>query len=258
MKNWKKYLKVIFYIILFIGLVFLSILIEEKEHILKYFNNIDKISNVFTNFIIGIIITYVISQIIKYKKYFSLLWATQKLSIIIVILLSIGILYSPCIKNNELTKLLGSIIAIVIGLFIYRAQRRILPWDVLKRLNCEFKEITRHLERNFEVLESIQTTKGIPSLIHIKKLKIDDHTTLTDSDILKNIPSSLTSKIYPMTIRIRNYNITFQCLERAIKFKNATLFDKYLQEIKIITKVLQKDIYNYIIEIQEKLPKIEN
>ena len=103
----------------------------------------------------------------KYCKYLSQLWDTQKLSIITIFLSALGIGYSLYSEYQELATLLGNIIAIIIGLFIYKAQRRILPWDIIERLNCEFKEITRHLERNFDVLVAIDTTKGIPSIMHI-------------------------------------------------------------------------------------------
>mgnify|MGYP003312556384 CR=1 FL=1 len=193
-------------------------------------------------------------------KYIKQLWYTQRLSVLTIALSVVGIICSLYFEKDKLITLFGNIIAIVIGLFIYKAQRRILPWDIIERLDCEFKEMTRHLERNFDVLESIDTTQGIPSVIHIKKLKIDDHTTLYDNDILKNLPISLAQKIYPMTIRVRNYNITIDCIENIITSKDTTLLNDYLKEIKIVTKILQKDIYNdYICDYIKELPiKNEN
>lgn len=174
-------------------------------------------------------------------------WEESKVSLILIILLFAAIFIATKyghvkffeLYGKEFFGLCGSIIAIIIGLFVYKAQRRILSWDIRNRLICEYQEIYRHLGKNLEVLESINIDEGVPSILHIKKLKIDDHTTLTDGEIMKHISKEYTAIVYPMTICTRNYNITVECLEKAIDFKNKELFQQYLEEMKGATNRLQ-------------------
>lgn len=183
----------------------------------------------------------------------------------LLVMISIILCNMECEYGKEIINFLGSIITITIGLFVYKIQKRTLPTIILERLCCEFKEINRHLGRNLEVLNSIKINNGIPSLMHIKKLKIDDHTTLTDNDTLKNINASCTKVIYPMTIRIRNYNITVEHLEKIIEEQNKNMIETYIEELKKITQKLQKTISqtiqkleNYDMDIEEdsKTPNI--
>lgn len=168
----------------------------------------------------------------------KMIWSEFKLSFIIFAILFILMLITYK-GNSEIFKLCGNVIIVIIGLFIYKAQRRVLLWDIRNRLICEYKEIYRHLTKNLEVLESIDIEQGIPSTMHIKKLKIDDHTTLNDGDIMKNLSKEYTSIVYPMTIRTRNYNITVDSLEKSTEFNDKELFKKYLNEMKESTTRLQ-------------------
>ena len=145
-------------------------------------------------------------------------------------------------SNDDLLTFLGGIIAIMAGLFVYKAQKRLLCWDIRNRLVCELKEMYRHLQRNLEVLKQMDVSMGKPSAMHIEKLRIDDHKTLTDEEIMKNMSKKYTYLVFPLTVRMRNYNITVGYLEKALKDGQTNLFVSYLKEMKSITESMQRKI----------------
>ena len=143
-------------------------------------------------------------------------------------------------QTNFLT-LFGSILAIMVGLFVYKAQKRVLAWDIRNRLICEYDELYRHLQRNLEVLNAIKIDRKV-SVLHIEKLRIAISQTFTDGELMRNMSKKYTAIVFPLSVRMRNYNITVDCLKEALKENKKALFKSYLDEIISVTEVLQKDI----------------
>ncbi|MBR5540882.1 MAG: hypothetical protein IKU64_00770 [Bacteroides sp.] len=143
----------------------------------------------------------------------------------------------------EMLKPIGSILAVMVGLIVYKAQKRVLTWNIRDRLICELKEMYRHLDKNLEVLEVMQQSEEKPSMMHIDKLKIDDHMTLTDAEIMKNMSKKYTAIVFPLTIRMRNYNITVDYLKTSLEENNKVLFKSYIEEMVSITKRVKEIIY---------------
>ena len=143
----------------------------------------------------------------------------------------------------EMLKPIGSILAVMVGLIVYKAQKRVLTWNIRDRLICELKEMYRHLDKNLEVLEVMQQSEEKPSMMHIDKLKIDDHMTLTDAEIMKNMSKKYTAIVFPLTIRMRNYNITVDYLKTSLEENNEMLFKSYIEEMVLITKRVKEIIY---------------
>lgn len=169
----------------------------------------------------------------------------------IFILVSLGVLCCfinkfICGAKIDVLKLLGSLLTIMVGLFVYKAQKRVLNWDIRNRLICEFDEIYRHLQRNSEVLDAIKniTSAKKVSVMHIEKLKIVINQTFTDEELLKNMSKKYTRIVFPLSVKMRNYNISVDCLEEALKGNNKKSFGYYLDEMIEITASLQKWIHD--------------
>lgn len=153
--------------------------------------------------------------------------------------------------QTDFLTLFGSILTIMVGLFVYKAQKRVLNWDIRNRLICEFDEIYRHLQRNSEVLDAIKniTFAKKVSVMHIEKLKIVINQTFTDEELLKNMSKRYTRIVFPLSVKMRNYNISVDCLEEALKGNNKKSFGYYLDEMIKITASLQKWIHDESEEI---------
>ena len=169
-----------------------------------------------------------------------------------------SLILSCCFINSfideakiDVLKLLGSVLNIMVGLFVYKAQKRVLNWDIRNRLICEFDEIYRHLQRNSEVLDAIKniTFAKKVSVMHIEKLKIVINQTFTDEELLKNMSKRYTRIVFPLSVKMRNYNISVDCLEEALKGNNKKSFGYYLDEMIEITASLQKWIHDESEEI---------
>lgn len=151
------------------------------------------------------------------------------------------------INETDFLKLLGSVLTIMVGLFVYKAQKRVLNWDIRNRLICEFDEIHRHLQRNLEVLDAIKDSMSVTkkvSVIHIEKLRIAINQTFTDDELLKNMSKKYTYMVFPLSVKMRNYNITVDHLKEAWKENKKILFESYLDEVIVITQKLQEKIYD--------------
>ena len=178
----------------------------------------------------------------------KMLWSefyVQIFILFIMLLLYILINRFICVRQDDLLKLLGSVLTIMVGLFVYKAQKRVLNWDIRNRLICEFDEIYRHLQRNLEVLDA--TNKSLignqkVSVMHIEKLRIVINQTFTDEELLKNMNKKYTFMVFPLNVRMRNYNITVNCLKEALEKNKKDLFKSYLNEIIKITEKLQESI----------------
>ena len=178
----------------------------------------------------------------------KMLWSefyVQIFILFIMLLLYILINRFICVRQDDLLKLLGSVLTIMVGLFVYKAQKRVLNWDIRNRLICEFDEIYRHLQRNLEVLDAMNKSLiGVQkvSVMHIEKLRIVINQTFTDEELLKNMNKKYTFMIFPLNVRMRNYNITVNCLKEALEKNKKDLFKSYLNEIIKITEKLQERI----------------
>ena len=178
----------------------------------------------------------------------KMLWSefyVQIFILFIMLLLYILINRFICVRQDDLLKLLGSVLTIMVGLFVYKAQKRVLNWDIRNRLICEFDEIYRHLQRNLEVLDAMNKSligDQKVSVMHIEKLRIVINQTFTDEELLKNMNKKYTFMVFPLNVRMRNYNITVNCLKEALEKNKKDLFKSYLNEIIIITEKLQESI----------------
>lgn len=178
----------------------------------------------------------------------KMLWSefyVQIFILFIMLLLYILINRFICVRQDDLLKLLGSVLTIMVGLFVYKAQKRVLNWDIRNRLICEFDEIYRHLQRNLEVLDAMNKSligDQKVSVMHIEKLRIVINQTFTDEELLKNMNKKYTFMVFPLNVRMKNYNITVNCLKEALEKNKKDLFKSYLNEIIIITEKLQESI----------------
>lgn len=178
----------------------------------------------------------------------KMLWSefyVQIFILFIMLLLYILINRFICVRQDDLLKLLGSVLTIMVGLFVYKAQKRVLNWDIRNRLICEFDEIYRHLQRNLEVLDAMNKSligDQKVSVMHIEKLRIVINQTFTDEELLKNMNKKYTFMVFPLNVRMRNYNMTVNCLKEALEKNKKDLFKSYLNEIIIITEKLQESI----------------
>ena len=178
----------------------------------------------------------------------KMLWSefyVQIFILFIMLLLYILINRFICVRQDDLLKLLGSVLTIMVGLFVYKAQKRVLNWDIRNRLICEFDEIYRHLQRNLEVLDAMNKSligDQKVSVMHIEKLRIVINQTFTDEELLKNMNKKYTFMVFPLNVRMRNYNITVNCLKEALEKNKKDLFKSYLNEIIKITEKLQESI----------------
>lgn len=148
------------------------------------------------------------------------------------------------IGDKELISFLGTISALLIGLIVYRAQNRLLISQIANRVAGELIEIYRHLGANLEVLDKIEPTKGVPSILHIKKLGITKYSSLSDEMALRNLDKQHNQLIFPMTVRVRNYNINVDTIVEYLKSpdKKQETFSEYKNNIYLATKTLQKHI----------------
>lgn len=162
------------------------------------------------------------------------------------------------LEQVAFSKLLGGILTIMIGLFVYKAQKRVLNWDIRNRLVCELNEICRHLQRNLEVLNAIDTDSNKKiSVMHIQKLEIVINKTFTDEELLKNMNKRYTAIVFPLNVRMRNYNITVNYLKSALEENKKELFEFYLTEIISGTINLHKRIADDSVNILvNKIDKI--
>ena len=185
----------------------------------------------------------------------KMLWGEFNVQIFILgIIMLFSLFIDKCVSTAQVDylELLGSVLAIMVGLFVYKAQKRVLNWDIRNRLICEFDEIYRHLQRNLEVLSAINdaiNTEQKVSVMHIEKLKIVINQTFTDEELLKNMSKRYTRIVFPLSVKMRNYNISVDCLEEALKGNNKKSFGYYLDEMIEITESLQKWIHDESEEI---------
>ncbi len=155
------------------------------------------------------------------------------------------------IEDKELISFLGTISALLIGLIVYRAQNRLLINQIVNRVAGELIEIYRHLGANLEVVDMIDSTKGVPSILHIKKLGITKYSSLSDEMALRNLDKQHNRIIFPMTVRVRNYNINVETIVKYLKSSNKeqVIFNEYKNNIRLATITLQ----NYIKECLKEM-----
>lgn len=147
------------------------------------------------------------------------------------------------LEQVAFSKLLGGILTIMIGLFVYKAQKRVLNWDIRNRLVCELNEICRHLQKNLEVLNAIDTDSNKKiSVMHIQKLEIVINKTFTDEELLKNMNKRYTAIVFPLNVKMRNYNITVNYLKSALEENKKELFKFYLTEIISVLLIYIKQL----------------
>lgn len=197
---------------------------------------------------------------------YSIKWQRRILDVwipIVVLLVLGGSMFiefeDPNIKSDVI-RLAGSIGAVVLGLWVYRFQRRLLLSQIVDRVSGELAEIHRHLGANIVVLKNIDSSNGIPSLLHIRKLEITKYSSLSDNDVLKNLNQSHNKIIFPMTVRIRNYNINVQEIVDYLQvhWPNEKIFNEYKQGIIEVTENLRTQIQECLDSLQINIILEEN
>lgn len=194
---------------------------------------------------------------------YSIKWQRRILDVwipIVVFLVLGGSMFiefeDPNIKSDVI-RLAGSIGAVVLGLWVYRFQRRLLLTQIVDRVSGELVEIYRHLGANLVVLNQLDSLNGIPSLLHIRKLEITKYSSLSDNDVLKNLNQYHNQIIFPMTVRIRNYNINVQQIVDYLQshWPNEKIFNEYRQGIIEVTENLQIQIKECLdcLEVEKNL-----
>ena len=181
-----------------------------------------------------------------------------------LLLLFVGIMISVLCKkvlnvNGETVFAFWSTAsALMLGLIVNRAQKRLLISQIVNRVSGELLEIYRHLGANLEVLDKIDTEVGVPSLLHIKKLEITKYSSLSDGETLRNIDNKHNQIIFPMTVRVRNYNLNVDILVEHLKSpgRNKAVFNEHLEGIRETTVGLQSKIEECLnkLGVRHKLP----
>lgn len=148
------------------------------------------------------------------------------------------------ISMNEWLRFVGTIGAVGLGLFVYRQQRQLLLTQIVSRLSAELEEIYRHLGANIVVLNMIESSKGIPSLVHIRKLEISKYSSLSSEDVLKNLDKYTNKIIFPLTVCVRNYNMHVQTIVKYLHSgsPNEDTFNEYKDQMIQVSNDLCDDI----------------
>lgn len=148
------------------------------------------------------------------------------------------------IPRYEWLRFVGTIGAVGLGLFVYRQQRQLLLTQIVSRLSGELTEIHRHLGANIVVLNMIDSSKGIPSLVHIRKLEISKYSSLSSEDVLKNLNKHYNKIIFPMTVCVRNYNMHVQIIVKYLQSEslNEVTFNKYKSQLIQVSNELRENI----------------
>lgn len=167
----------------------------------------------------------------------------------ILIVLTVGLFtYFLCkwlgIGNGEWLRFMGTISAVLLGLVVYRAQKRVLSIQIVKRVSSELEEIYRHLGENINVINSIDLSKGVPSQLHIRKLEIAQYSLLSDEETLRNLDKDDNKLIFQMMVKVRNYNINVEIVNEYVKSEKHKLeiFQNHKKGLLDVTKSLQEEI----------------
>lgn len=161
-------------------------------------------------------------------------------------------------KDDEILSFIGTICAIVLGLQVYRMQNRILISQIVQRVSGELEEIHRHLRANKRVLEKLDIEK-VPSLSHIRKFAITKYSALSDDVLLRNLDKTHNKIIFPMTVRVRNYNISVSTMEEYLKSGSCEkdIFVKYVSNMKNITDKLCENIEKCVKDLDIQFHELE-
>lgn len=77
----------------------------------------------------------------------------------------------------------------------------------LQLLFGEIKDIKRHCNANLEVLNKIDLSKGIPSQMHFKKMKVSYYSIICSTETFKAMKPVHANLIYDLKLIIRNIDI---------------------------------------------------
>ncbi len=161
-------------------------------------------------------------------------------------------------KDDEILSFIGTICAIVLGLQVYRIQNRILISQIVERVSGELEEIHRHLRANKRVLDKLNKEK-VPSLSHIRKFAITKYSALSDDVLLRNLDKTHNKIIFPMTVRVRNYNISVSTMEEYLKSGSCEkdIFEKYVNNMINITNKLCDNIEKCVSDLDIKFHELD-
>ena len=211
-------------------------------------------------YVLGAVVVVSMIAYLIYQYRNSLKWRRLIIDAWIPVVVFIAIVFFSLIKiqdknfQGDILRLVGSIGAVVLGLWVYRFQRRLLLTQIVDRVSGELAEIYRHLGANILVLRNIDSSKEIPSLLHIRKLEITKYSSLSDDDVLKNLEQNHNEIIFPMTVRIRNYNINVQEIVDYLQshWPNENIFNEYKEGIIEVTENLQTQITECLVRLKVK------
>lgn len=110
-----------------------------------------------------------------------------------------------------MTGLIGGVIGGTISFFFRIAHMKYLKnsnnTNELQLLFGEMKDIKRHCNANLEVLNKIDLSKGIPSQMHFKKMKVSYYSIICSTETFKAIKPVHANLIYDLKLIIRNIDI---------------------------------------------------
>lgn len=108
--------------------------------------------------------------------------------------------------------LLTTLFQFVSSLLTRRSDKSLKHKDQLKLLSSELEDLTRHCIANLQVLKSFDLSKGIPSSLHLQKMKIMESSILFSPDTFQIISSDYTRFINRLRLEIRNINLEIDYL----------------------------------------------
>lgn len=196
---------------------------------------------------------------LKWRRYIDDWWLiVSLLSCEIVIFILCYCKFGMAADNDSFWGIAGTISAVLLGLIVYRAQKRVMLYQIVNRISGELSEIYRHLGENMNVIESINLNKGIPSQLHIRKLAITKYSSLSDEETLRNLDKKHNKFVFPMTVMVRNYNINVEVINEYLQSSSLkkSILKKHLQGILKVTESLRVQIENCFktMVIEEELP----
>ncbi len=207
-------------------------------------------------------IAYLIYQYrnsLKWRRYIDDWWLiVSLLSCEAIIFILCYYKFGMSADNDNFWGIAGTISAVLLGLIVYRAQKRVMLYQIVNRISGELSEIYRHLGENMNVIECIDLTKGVPSQLHIRKLAITKYSSLSDEETLRNLDKKHNKFVFPMTVMVRNYNINVEIINEFLQSPNLTepILREHLQGILEVTESLRGSIERCFeaMAIGEKLP----
>lgn len=149
--------------------------------------------------------------------------------------------------------LIGGVIGGAITFFFQLVSIRVIKnstnTNELQLLFGEIKDIKRHCNANLEVLDKIDLSKGIPSQMHFKKMKVSYYSIVCSTETFKAIKPVHANLIYDLKLILRNVDIE---IDTVVQYLADHRYDSKIM-LRYIFYLKQKFEY-----VQDRLTFIEN